>query len=120
MRTTPESKWRSCSRQLIPGMEPGTLVIRLDNPKLRFSKSPSRQIRRLDWHQHPMINAGYVLSGEITLEKRDTRERQVIHAGQALAECVNLTHRGYTTKQPVELIVFYAGAPGLPLSIKVK
>jgi quercetin dioxygenase-like cupin family protein len=74
----------------------------------------------LDWHQHPMINAGYVLSGEIILEKKDTRERKAFHAGQALAECVNLTHRGYTMDQPAELIVFYAGEPGLPLSIKAK
>lgn len=74
----------------------------------------------LDWHQHPMINAGYVLSGKITLEKRGTGERMVFRAGQALAECVNKVHRGYTTDQPVELIVFYAGAPGLPLSIKAK
>jgi quercetin dioxygenase-like cupin family protein len=72
----------------------------------------------LDWHQHPMINAGYVLSGQITLEKKDTGERMVFHAGQALAECVNKVHRGFTTDQPAELIVFYAGSPGLPLSIK--
>jgi quercetin dioxygenase-like cupin family protein len=74
----------------------------------------------LDWHQHPIISAGYVLSGQIILEKKDTRERTVIHAGQALAECVNTIHRGYTTDQPAVLVVFYAGAPGIPLSIKVK
>jgi quercetin dioxygenase-like cupin family protein len=72
----------------------------------------------LDWHQHPMINAGYVLSGKIVLEKKSTRERKVFQAGQALAECVDITHRGYTTDQPVQLIVFYAGAPGVPLSQK--
>jgi quercetin dioxygenase-like cupin family protein len=72
----------------------------------------------LDWHQHPMINAAYVLSGQITLEKKETGERMVFHAGQALAESVNTVHRGFTTDQPVELIVFYAGAVGLPLSIK--
>ena len=74
----------------------------------------------LDWHQHPMINAGYVLSGQLILERKDTGQRKAIRAGQALAECVNITHRGYTTDQPAELIVFYAGAPSLPLSIKVK
>jgi quercetin dioxygenase-like cupin family protein len=72
----------------------------------------------LDWHQHPMINAAYVLSGQITLEIKETGKRMVFHSGQALAECVNKVHRGFTTDQPVELIVFYAGAPGLPLSIK--
>jgi quercetin dioxygenase-like cupin family protein len=74
----------------------------------------------LDWHQHPMISAGYVLSGRIILEKRDTGQRKIIHAGQALAESVNTVHRGYTTDEPVELVVFYAGAVGLPLSIKAK
>jgi quercetin dioxygenase-like cupin family protein len=74
----------------------------------------------LAWHQHPMINAGYVLSGKITLEKKDTGQRQTFRAGQALAECVNATHRGYTTDQPAELVVFYAGLPGMPLSIKNK
>jgi quercetin dioxygenase-like cupin family protein len=74
----------------------------------------------LDWHQHPMINAAYVLSGQLVLEKRDTKERKTFHAGEALAETVNTIHRGYTTDQPTELVVFYAGAPGLPLSIKVK
>jgi quercetin dioxygenase-like cupin family protein len=67
-----------------------------------------------------MINAGYVLSGKITLEKKDTGQRQTFRAGQALAECVNATHRGYTTDQPAELVVFYAGLPGMPLSIKTK
>jgi quercetin dioxygenase-like cupin family protein len=74
----------------------------------------------LAWHQHPMINAGYVLSGKIVLEKKGAREGKTIRAGQALAECVNTTHRGYTTDQPVVLIVFYAGAPGMTLSIKEK
>jgi hypothetical protein len=67
-----------------------------------------------------MISAGYVLPGQIILEKKDTREHKAIHAGQALAECVNTIHRRYTTDQPAELIVFYAGAPGVPLSIKAK
>jgi quercetin dioxygenase-like cupin family protein len=74
----------------------------------------------LDWHQHPMISIGYVLSGQITLEKRETGERRIFHAGQALAECVDAVHRGYTTDRPVELVVFYAGTEGLPLTIKVK
>jgi quercetin dioxygenase-like cupin family protein len=84
---------------------------------LRISIPPNTA---LDWHEHPMISAGYVVSGQITLEIRDTRQRKTLHAGQALAESVDTIHRGYTTDQPVELIVFYAGAAGLPLSIKAK
>jgi quercetin dioxygenase-like cupin family protein len=72
----------------------------------------------LAWHQHPMISAAYVVSGELFLEKKDTGEHMTFHAGQALTETVNTIHRGYTKAQPVELIVFYAGSPGMPLSIK--
>jgi quercetin dioxygenase-like cupin family protein len=93
-----------------PGGQPQITVLRITVP-------PNTA---LDWHQHPMISAGYVVSGQIILEKKETGERKVIHAGQALAESVNIAHRGYTTDQPVELIVFYAGSPGVPLSIKAR
>jgi quercetin dioxygenase-like cupin family protein len=74
----------------------------------------------LDWHRHPMINVAYVLSGTLTVEKRGTGQKITIHAGQALPETVQTVHRGYTSKEPVELIVFYAGRPGLPVTIKEK
>jgi quercetin dioxygenase-like cupin family protein len=71
----------------------------------------------LHWHHHPVISVGYVLSGDLTLEKRATGERMIVHAGQALAETVQTTHRGFTTNEPVELVVFYAGAVGVPITI---
>ena len=71
----------------------------------------------LPWHKHPMINVAYVLSGHLTVEKRRTEERRVLHAGQALAEAVQTTHRGFTTNEPVELIVFYAGQVGVPITV---
>ena len=69
----------------------------------------------LEWHSHPMPNAGYVLSGELTLEERRGIRRHFV-AGQAINETVDRIHRGVTGEAPVVLIVFYAGAPGLPLS----
>src|SRR5271165_3978651 len=71
----------------------------------------------LHWHRHPIISVGYVLSGHLTLEKKDTGERTVLQAGEAVAETVQATHRGFTTDEPVELIVFYAGQVGLPVTI---
>jgi quercetin dioxygenase-like cupin family protein len=71
----------------------------------------------LHWHRHPIISVAYVLSGHLTLEKRDTGERRILEAGQAVAETVQTTHRGFTTDESVELIVFYAGRSGLPLTI---
>lgn len=71
----------------------------------------------LHWHYHPVISVGYVLSGDLTIEKRDTGERMILHAGQTLAETVQATHRGFTTDKPVELVVFYAGQVGTPITI---
>ena len=71
----------------------------------------------LHWHRHPIISVAYVLSGHLTLQKRGTGERKILHAGQAVAETVQTTHRGFTTDEPVELIVFYAGQAGMPLTI---
>jgi len=71
----------------------------------------------LHWHRHPMISAAYVLSGRLTVEKRDTGERKVVNAGEALAETVQTTHRGFTTDGAVELIVFYAGRVDLTVSV---
>jgi quercetin dioxygenase-like cupin family protein len=71
----------------------------------------------LHWHRHPMISAAYVLSGRLTVEKRDTGERKVVNAGEALAETVQTTHRGFTTDEAVELIAFYAGRVDLPVSV---
>ena len=67
----------------------------------------------LQWHSDPMPNAGYVLSGELTLEKEDGSRRRFI-TGQALTETVDCVHRGVTGDAPVILI--YAGEPGLPIS----
>jgi quercetin dioxygenase-like cupin family protein len=64
-----------------------------------------------------MISAAYVLSGRLTVEKRDTGERKVVNAGEALAETVQTTHRGFTTDEAVELIVFYAGRVDMPVSV---
>jgi quercetin dioxygenase-like cupin family protein len=64
-----------------------------------------------------VISVAYVLSGELTVEKRATGERTIVHAGQALPETVATSHRGFTTKDPVELIVFYSGQVGLPITV---
>ena len=71
----------------------------------------------LHWHHHPVISVGYILSGNLTIQKRDTGERKILHAGNSLAETIQATHRGYTTTESVELVVFYAGQVGTPITI---
>jgi quercetin dioxygenase-like cupin family protein len=70
----------------------------------------------MDWHSHPMPSVGYILAGELTIEKQDGSAKQQFTAGQAVPETVDTMHRGITGDKPVELVVFYAGTTGMPLS----
>jgi quercetin dioxygenase-like cupin family protein len=70
----------------------------------------------LKWHRHAVPNAAYVVSGQITVQAKDSPHTVLLKAGDTLAEMVDTVHRGVTGSEPVELIVFYAGTPGTPLS----
>ncbi|GGY14314.1 cupin domain-containing protein [Paludibacterium paludis] len=71
----------------------------------------------LAWHAHPMPNAAVVLSGTLHLQKQATGEQKTVTRGQAFGELAGATHRGIAGNEPVELLVFYAGRPGMPLSL---
>ena len=85
-------------------------------PELSLLKLKIPANTELNWHKHPIPNAAYILSGELTVESRDGGQVRLFKKGEALAEMVDLTHRGKTGDVPVELIVFYAGSQGIPLS----
>lgn len=89
-------------------------------PELSILKITIQPHTILGWHTHPMPNAAYVLSGHLVVEKQTGGMKKTIHAGETLAETVGTIHHGYTEDEPVTLIVFYAGAEGLPLSEPVK
>ncbi|WP_256137931.1 hypothetical protein [Serratia quinivorans] len=61
-----------------------------------------------------------MLSGVLTVEKKSTGEKRVLKAGEVLPEMVDSAHRGYTGKEGVTLVVFYAGQKGTPLSKAVE
>ena len=71
----------------------------------------------LPWHKHPVINAGYMLKGKLTVI---TDEHKTLHlkAGDTIVEVVNRWHYGRNDgDKPVEIVVFYAGVKGLPTAI---
>jgi quercetin dioxygenase-like cupin family protein len=74
----------------------------------------------LPWHIHPMPNAAYVISGALSVESRDGRYHTTLHAGDVLPEMVGTVHRGQAGDAPVELIIFYAGAKGMPTALKAR
>ena len=73
---------------------------------------------KLAMHKHPVINAGVILEGELTVV---TDKEEVLHlkAGDAIIEVVNKMHYGKNEgDEPVELIIVYAGIENVPISVK--
>lgn len=70
----------------------------------------------MNWHKHPVHSAAYILSGDLTVEKLDGTSSQ-FRAGDAILETVDIWHRGRAGGSGVNLIVFYASSPGVPLNI---
>lgn len=70
------------------------------------------------WHGHPVPSFALVLEGTLEVELRDGRKKRV-GSGEALIEVVDTLHNGRNVgAQPLRLVVFYAGATGMPLTFK--
>ena len=73
---------------------------------------------KLPVHQHPVINAGVLIKGVLTVVTREGKTLQ-LRAGDPIVEVVGTWHYGINEgTTPAEIIVFYAGKTGSPLSIK--
>lgn len=99
------SAWDGTQYKTYPGGQPQITVLKITIPPHTVMK----------WHAHPMPNAGYILAGDLTIEKKDGTKRHFT-AGQVVTETVDSVHRGITGADPTTLIVFYAGAVGKALS----
>jgi quercetin dioxygenase-like cupin family protein len=100
------ASWDGTPYERYPAAAPELTVLRITIPPRTA----------LPWHRHPVPTAAYVVSGELLVEKRDGGQTIRLVAGDVLPEMVNGVHRGVTGDVPVVLIVFYAGARGLPVS----
>jgi len=75
---------------------------------------------RLPLHKHPVINAGVLLKGKLTVV---TENGKTLHmkAGDPIVEVINTWHYGINEgDEPAVIIVFYAGTPGTPVTILKK
>lgn len=73
---------------------------------------------KLETHKHLVMNAGVLLKGSLTVI---TEENKVLHlkAGDPIIEVVNKWHYGMNEGNvPAEIIVFYAGVQGHPVTVK--
>lgn len=94
----------------LPGYTSGKPEITI----LRITIAPGSQLPR---HSHPVINAGVLLKGELTVVTDDGKTLH-LKAGDPIVEVVNIWHYGKNDgSEPAEIIVFYAGAMGKPITL---
>jgi len=102
-----DSSWDGAKLPAYPDEAPFISVV-------KFTIPPKA---RLPWHEHPMINAGVLIKGNLTVVAEDGSEKQ-LEAGDGLIELVNTWHYGRNDgDEPAEIIVVYAGVKGQPLAI---
>ena len=89
-------------------------------PELTMIKLTIAPHTVLPWHTHPFPNAGYVLSGTLTVHDRESGKTKTYHQGEAFAETGDDVHRGESGEEPTVLLITYAGTPGVPTSIPSK
>ena len=71
----------------------------------------------LPMHRHDLVNVAYVKKGTLTVITDDNKEI-TLHEGDVLPELIGKYHYGKNTgKEPIELVVFYVGEKGTPLSV---
>jgi len=72
---------------------------------------------QLPLHHHPVINAGVLLEGELTVVTQDGKKLK-LSEGDPIIELVNTPHYGLNeTDQPAVILVLYAGTEGAPITV---
>jgi quercetin dioxygenase-like cupin family protein len=88
-----------------------------EKPKITVLKITIPPHAKLSVHKHLVINAGVLIKGELTVVDEQKNALQ-LKAGDALVELVNTYHYGENKgNTPAEIIVFYAGAEGVPITV---
>jgi quercetin dioxygenase-like cupin family protein len=100
------SSWDGESLPDYPTGKPEITILRIKIP-------PGAQ---LPLHEHPVINAGVLLSGELTVVTEDNKTLY-LKAGDSVVEVVNKWHYGKNEgNEPAEIVVFYAGIADKPIT----
>ncbi len=87
-------------------------------PEITILRIKIPQGVQLPLHKHSVINAGVLLKGELTIVTEDNKTLH-LKAGDPIVEVVNKWHYGKNEgNTPAEIIVFYAGVSGTPITIK--
>lgn len=87
-------------------------------PKISIVKVTIPPHSELPHHYHPVINAGVLLKGELTVIDIEGNVLEM-KAGDPIIEVVDTIHYGKNNgDEPAEILVFYAGAEGMEIVVK--
>jgi quercetin dioxygenase-like cupin family protein len=91
--------------------------LKIKKPEVTVLKIIINVGEELPKHKHDLVNIAYVKKGTLTVITDDNKEI-TLHEGEVLPELVGKYHYGKNTgNEPVELVVFYVGEKGTPLSV---
>ena len=91
--------------------------LKIENPEVTVLKIIINVGEELPMHKHDLVNIAYVKKGTLTVIT-DENQKITLHEGECLPELIGKYHYGKNTgNKPVELIVFYIGEKGTPLSV---
>lgn len=101
---------RSWDEQLLPPYPEG-------QPEVTILKITIPAGAKLPLHTHPVINAGVLIQGELTVTTEHD-EVLILKAGEAIVEVVDKWHHGQNQgSEPAKIIVFYAGIEDKPVTV---
>ena len=91
--------------------------LKIKKPEVTVLKIIIGVNEELPMHKHDLVNIAYVKKGTLTVIT-DNHKEITLHEGEVLPELIGKYHYGKNTgKVPVELVVFYIGEKGTPLSV---
>ena len=91
--------------------------LKIKKPEVTVLKIIINVGEELPMHKHDLVNIAYVKKGTLTVITDDNKGI-TLHAGEVLPELIGKYHYGKNMgKEPVELVVFYIGEKGTPLSV---
>jgi len=101
------TSWNGDSLPKYPEGTPEITILKIVIP-------PNTALKR---HKHPVINAGVLTKGKLTVIS-ETNDTLYLKAGEPIVELVNTWHYGRNdSNEPAEIIVFYAGVEKEPITV---
>lgn len=91
--------------------------LKIKKPEVTVLKIVINVGEELPMHKHDLVNIAYVKQGTLTVITDENKEI-TLQEGEVLPELIGKYHYGKNTgNKPVELVVFYIGEKGTPLSV---